>query len=55
MLCPLMMTFLCWSFGDASCKAPQVPKSAHPKLQLSSEEFVAIAKAINEAWEGNRK
>ena len=28
---------------------------SNPKLQLSSEEFVAIAKAINEAWEGNRK
>ena len=28
---------------------------SNPKLQLSSEEFVAIAKAINEAWENNRK
>ena len=28
---------------------------SNPKLQLSSEEFVAIAKAINEAWESNRK
>ena len=28
---------------------------SNPKLQLSGEEFVAIAKAINEAWESNRK
>ena len=28
---------------------------SNPKLKLSNEEFVAIAKAINEAWEGNRK
>ena len=28
---------------------------SNPKLQLSSEEFVAIAKAINEAWESNQK
>jgi histidine triad (HIT) family protein len=24
---------------------------SNPKLQLSNEEFVAIAKALNEAWE----
>ena len=28
---------------------------SNPKLKLSNEEFVAIAKAINEVWEGNRK
>jgi histidine triad (HIT) family protein len=28
---------------------------SNPKLQLSGDEFVAIAKAINEAWENNRK
>ena len=28
---------------------------SNPKLQLPGEEFVAIAKAINEAWEGNQK
>ena len=28
---------------------------SNPKLQLSGEEFVAIAKAINEAWESNCK
>ena len=28
---------------------------SNPKLKLSGEEFVAIAKAINEAWENNRK
>ena len=28
---------------------------SNPKLQLSNEEFQAIAKAINEAWENNRK
>ena len=28
---------------------------SNPKLQLSGEEFVAIAKSINEAWEGNNK
>ena len=28
---------------------------SNPKLQLSGEEFVAIAKAINEAWESKRK
>ena len=28
---------------------------SNPKLQLSSEEFVAIAKAINEAWESSAK
>ena len=27
---------------------------SNPKLKLSSEEFVAIAKAINEAWESKR-
>lgn len=28
---------------------------SNPKLQLSNEEFVAIAQAIHEAWEGNQK
>ena len=28
---------------------------SNPKLKLSGEEFVAIAKAINEAWEANKK
>ena len=28
---------------------------SNPKLKLSGEEFVAIAQAINEAWEGNQK
>ena len=28
---------------------------SNPKLKLSGEEFVAIAKAINEAWESNQK
>ena len=28
---------------------------SNPKLKLSNDEFVAIAKAINEAWEDNRK
>ena len=28
---------------------------SNPKLKLSGEEFVAIAKAINEAWETNKK
>lgn len=28
---------------------------SNPRVQLSSDEFVAIAKAINEAWESNRK
>ena len=28
---------------------------SNPKLKLSGEEFVAIAKAMNEAWENNRK
>ena len=28
---------------------------SNPKLQLAGEEFVAIAKAINEAWESNCK
>ena len=28
---------------------------SNPKLQLSGDEFVAIAKAINEAWESARK
>ena len=28
---------------------------SNPKLQLSGEEFVAIAKAISEAWESIRK
>ena len=28
---------------------------SNPKLQLSGEEFVAIAKDINEAWESNQK
>ena len=28
---------------------------SNPKLQLSGEEFVPVAKAINEAWESNRK
>ena len=28
---------------------------SNPKLKLSAEEFVAIAKAINEAWESNQK
>ena len=28
---------------------------SNPKLKLSSEEFVAIAKAINEAWESKNK
>ena len=28
---------------------------SNPKLQLSSDEFLTIAKAINEAWESNRK
>ena len=28
---------------------------SNPKLKLSDEEFVAIAKAINGAWESNRK
>ena len=28
---------------------------SNPKLKLSGEEFVAVAKAINEAWESNQK
>ena len=28
---------------------------SNPKLKLSGEEFVEIAKAINEAWESNQK
>jgi hypothetical protein len=28
---------------------------SNPKLQLAGEEFVTIAKAINEAWESNCK
>ena len=28
---------------------------SNPKLQLSSDEFVAIAKAINETWSNNQK
>ena len=28
---------------------------SNPKLKLSGEEFVAIAKAINDAWESNQK
>ena len=28
---------------------------SNPKLKLSAEEFVSVAKAINEAWEINRK
>ena len=28
---------------------------SNPKLQLSGEEFVAIAKAINEAWESSQE
>jgi histidine triad (HIT) family protein len=28
---------------------------SNPKLKLSGEEFVAIAKTINEAWESNQK
>ena len=28
---------------------------SNPKLKLSGEEFVAIAKAINEVWEANKK
>jgi histidine triad (HIT) family protein len=28
---------------------------SNPKLKLLGEEFVAIAKAINEAWETNKK
>ena len=28
---------------------------SNPKLQFSGEEFVSIAKAINEAWEDNQK
>ena len=28
---------------------------SNPKLKLDGEEFVAIAKAINEAWEANKK
>ena len=28
---------------------------SNPKLQLSSEEFVAVAKAVNEAWESQMK
>ena len=28
---------------------------SNPKLQLTGDEFVAIAKAINEAWESARK
>ena len=28
---------------------------SNPKLQLSSEEFVVIANAIAEAWNGNKK
>ena len=28
---------------------------SNPKLKLSGEEFVGIAKAINEAWESNQK
>ena len=28
---------------------------SNPKLKLSGEEFVAIAKVINEAWESNQK
>ena len=28
---------------------------SNPKLKLSNEEFVAVASAINEAWESNNK
>ena len=28
---------------------------SNPKLKLSNEEFVAVAEAINKAWESNRK
>lgn len=28
---------------------------SNPKLKLTPEEFVEIAKSINEAWEGSRK
>ena len=38
-----IMTFLCWSLGEASCKAPQVPKSAHPKLQSWTYTFSAFS------------